>query len=231
MSDHSTTLDDHDPLAHAILKVLEDFIDEVGARECTAHFDKVVDDKYYLKGKHLIQTPERFTEEHLVFPMLRQVFGYSLRPQPKQYAPRWPRGGGVPDFAVTSVPIPAAMQNDLRFFGEVKPPKKIENARNDMIDYLDSDLDVHAVALLTDGFDWELWIRPKGESVADLDNPYAEADLKDSLKTVRTRNMKTAPYRPHEVRNNINSEAFSDFTLDAVLETIGTEFDVDTTRF
>lgn len=121
MSDRSTTLDDHDPLAHAILKVLEDFIYEVGVRECTAHFDKVVDGKYYLKGKHLVQKPERFTKDHLAFPMLRQVFGYSLRPQPKQYAPRWPRGGGVPDFAITSVPIDAAMQNDLRFFGEVKP--------------------------------------------------------------------------------------------------------------
>jgi hypothetical protein len=231
MSDQSTTFDDHDPLAHAILKVLEDFIDEVGARECTAHFDKVVDGKYHLKGKNLIQKPERFTEDHLVFPMLRQAFGYSIRPQPKQYAPRWPRGGGVPDFAVTSVPIDVAMQNDLRFFGEVKPPKKIENARNDMVDYLDSDLDINAITILTDGFEWELWVRPKGESVADLENPYAKTNLRDSLKTVRTRNMKTTPYRTHEVRNNINSETFSDFTLDAVLDTVETEFGVDPMTF
>ncbi|MDS0300931.1 hypothetical protein NDI76_19475 [Halogeometricum sp. S1BR25-6] len=231
MSDRSTTFDDHDPLAYSILQVLEDFIDEVGSRECTAHFDKVVDGKYFLKGKHLIQKPERFTEEHLVFPMLRRAFGYSLRPQPMQYAPRWPRGGGVPDFCITSIPIAAAMESDLRFFGEVKPPKKIENARNDMVNYLDSDLDVHAVAILTDGFEWEIWIRPKGESVDDLDNPYAKASLRDSLKTVRTRNMKTAPYQPHRVRNNIDTDIFSDFMLDAVLETIETEFGVDTTAF
>lgn len=123
------------------------------------------------------------------------------------------------------------MQNDLRFFGEVKPPKKIENAQTDMEDYLNSDLDVHAVAIPTDGFEWELWVRPKGESVTDLENPYAEADLTDSLKTVRTRNMKTARYQPHKVRNNINSEAFSEFTLDAILDTIETEFGVDTTTF
>ena len=230
MSDQSTTFDDHDPLAHSILKVLEDFTDEIGARECTAHFDKVVDGKYYLKGKHLIQNPERFTEDQLVFPMLRQAFGYSLRPQPKQYAPRWPRSGGVPDFAITSLPIDVAMQNDVRFFGEVKPPKKLKNARNDMEEYLDSDLDVHAVALLTDGFDWELWVRPKGESVADLGDPYAKASLRDSLRTVQSRNKVIEPYQPHQVRTNINTDAFSAFTADFVLTVIEEEFGVKATR-
>lgn len=229
MSNQRTTFDDHDPLAYDILQVLEDFIDEVGARECTAHFDKVVDGKHYLKGKNLIQKPERFTEENLIFPLLQRAFGYSIRPQPKQYAPRWPRGGGVPDFCITSIPIAAAMQNDLRFFGEVKPPKKIENAQNDMEEYLDDDLDVHAVTILTDGFEWELWIRPKGKSIADLENPYAKADLTESLKTIRTRNMKTTTYRAREVRDNIDTEVFSQFTLDSVLDTIETEFNIDYT--
>ncbi len=231
MTNRPTTLDDHDPLAHDILKVLEDFIDEIGTRQCTAHFDKVIDGKYFLKGKHLIQKPERFTEDHLVFPVLRQAFGYSIRPQPKQYAPRWPRGGGIPDFCITSVPIETAMQHDLRFFGEVKPPKKIENARNDMVDYLDSDLDINAVAILTDGFEWELWVRPKGEPVDELENPYATANLKPSLKTVRSRNRVTAPYQPHLVRNSIDAEAFSEFALDAVLNVIEMEFGVDTSSF
>ncbi|WP_193571774.1 hypothetical protein [Haloarcula sp. JP-L23] len=62
---------------------------------------------------------------------LREVLQEFLRPKPKQYAPRWPRSGGVPDFAITSLPIDVAMQNDLRFIGEVKPPK-LKNARNDM---------------------------------------------------------------------------------------------------
>jgi len=80
--------------------------------------------KYFQKAQNLIQTPERFIEDHLVFPMLRQAFGYSLRPQPKQYAPRWPRRSGIPDFAITSIPIEEAMQHDIRFFGEVKPQRK-----------------------------------------------------------------------------------------------------------
>lgn len=229
MTNQPTTFDDHDPLANHILNVLEDFIDAIGARECTAHFDTVVDGKYFLKGQNLIQKPERFIEDHLVFPMLRQAFGYSLRPQPKQYAPRWPRGGGIPDFAITSIPIEVAMQQDIRFFGEVKPPKKIENARNDMENYLDSDLDINAVAILSDGFDWELWIRPKGESIDDLNNPIQEASLRDSLRTVRTRNMQTASYRPHEVRNNIDTAAFSEFTVDAALDAIEAKLDVPVT--
>lgn len=229
MTNRSTTFDDHDPFSNNILHVLEDFIDEIGVRECTAHFDTVVDGKYFLKGQNLIQEPERFIEDHLVFPMLRQSFGYSLRPQPKQYAPRWPRGGGIPDFAITSLPIEAARQHDIRFFGEVKPPKKMENARNDMENYLDSDLDIHAIAILSDGFDWELWIRPKGESIVDLNNPLQEASLQDSLRTVRTRNMQTASYRPHKVRSNIDTEAFSEFTVDAVLDVIETKFGVPVT--
>lgn len=227
MSNEPTKIEDHDPLAYDTLQALEAFIDEIGERECTAHFDKVVDGKCRLKGKHLIQKPERFTEEHLVFPMLRQVFGYSLRPRPKQYAPRWPRRGGIPDFCITSIPIDVAMQEDLRVFGEVKPPKKIENARNDMEGYLDSDLDVNAIAILTDGFDWELWVRPKGEAVDDLQNPYATASLREPLKTVRTRNMKMPRYQPHNVRNNIDTESLSDFTVDRILRVIESEFGIE----
>ncbi len=228
MPEHPTTFDDHEPLALPILKVLEDFIDEIGARGCTGHFDKVVDGKYYLKGKHLIQTPERFIEDELVFPMLREALGYSLRPQPKQYAPRWPRSGGIPDFAITSLPVNIAMQNDVRFFGEVKPPKKIKNARNDMKEYLDSDLEVHAVALLTDGFEWELWFRQKGEAFSEKDKPYAEASIRDSLRTVQSRNKVTEPYQPHQVRMDIDTEGFSAFTVDSVLTTIEEKFDVKT---
>lgn len=91
MTNRPTTFDDHDPLAYDILQVLESFIDEIGDRGCTGHFDKVVDGKYYLKGRHLVQEPERFIEEHLVFPLLTDALRHSLRPQPKQYAPRWPR--------------------------------------------------------------------------------------------------------------------------------------------
>lgn len=227
MPHKETTIDDHDPLAHNILQVLEGFIDEIGERECTGHFNKVIDGKFYLKGKHLIQKPERFIEDHLVFPILQEALGYSLRPQPKQYAPRWPRGGGIPDFCITSIPIRIAMRNDLRIFGEVKPPKNIQKARNDMEDYLDSDLDIHAIAILSDGFNWELWVRPRNQSIEALDNPYADVSLRGPLKTVRKRNMSKESYRPHEVRERIDSEAFADFALHSVEDVIHDELGIE----
>lgn len=225
MTDRATTIDEHDQLAYDLLAVLEEFIDEIGERGCTGHFGSVVDGRYRLKGKNLVQKPERFIEDHLVFPIFDRALGYTLRPQPKQYAPRWPRGGGIPDFCITSIPISIAMQNDIRVFGEVKPPKEIEKARDDMREYLDKDLDVHAIAFLSDGFDWEMWVRPRNHSVEELDNPHAEASLRNSLKTVRTRNMTMESYQSHTVRNQIDVEGFSKFKFGSVLDLIQAEFD------
>jgi len=98
-----------------------------------------------------------------------------------------------------------------------------------MAEYLDNDLDVHAVASLTGGFDWELWLRQKGESFAELE-PYAKANLRESLQTVQSRNKVTEPYQPHEVRTNIDTDAFSAFTADSVLSIINEEFDVITAQ-
>lgn len=227
MTDDHTTFDDHDPLAQNILQVLESFIDEIGNRNCTGHFDKVVNDRFYLKGKHLIQKPERFIEEYLVFPLLTGPLDYDLRPQPKQYAPRWPKNSGIPDFCITTLPIGTAMDHEIRFFGEVKPPKKIQNARNDMKEYFDTDLGVHAIAILTDGFEWELWYRPKNHSTDQLDNPYANASLREALKTVRIRNLEMEKYRPHQVRKMIESDGFSKFKPEAVESLINEEFELN----
>jgi len=162
--------------------------------------------------------------------MLRRTFDYSLRPQPKQYAPRWPKSSGVPDFCITSIPIDMAMAKSFRFFGEVKPPKKIEKAQTDMVNYLNSDLDIHAAAILTDGLTWELWMRPRGKETADLENPHAKVSLRNSLKTVRTRNLSTTPYQPHKVRTNIDVDKLSEFTFDSVLGSIESKLNIDTTE-
>ena len=221
MPEHQgTTFDDHDPLAHHILQVLEDFIDEIGHRGCTGHFDSVLTSNKELDGRHLVQRPERFIEDHLVYPVLTDALDYSIRPQPKQYAPPWPRKSGVPDFCVTSVPVDVAMDNDLRVFGEVKRPKHIEGARKDMKEYLRMEEDLHAVAVLTDGFDCELWVRPRGRQISELDNPVAKTSLKDPLKVVRTRNMSLEPYRPYQVRNRIDSDGFEEFTVDSLISRI-----------
>lgn len=229
MTDQRTTFDDHDPLAYTILHVLESFIDEIGDRECTVHFNDVVDGPHYLKGVNLGQKPERFIEDHLVYPLLTDAFEYTYRPQPVQYAPRWPKQGGIPDFCITSLSHEAAREHDVRFFGEVKPPKKLDRAQQDMQEYLDSDLDVHAIGILTDGFEWELWVRPRNQAMADTTNPYRVASLQDALQTVRRRNLKVESYQPHTVRNRIDTDAFSAFTRDSVQEILTEDLDLSLT--
>jgi len=221
-----TTFDDHDPLANNIYEVLKSFIDEVGSRGCAAHFDKVVQKQYYLKGRHLIQEPERFIEDHLVFPVLEESLGHDVRPRPKQYAPRWPRQGGVPDFCLTTIPVDVAMDADLRVFGEVKPPKKMERARQDMREYLNGDVDVDAVAILTDGFDWELWVRPQGEQINEDNDPYEEASLRNPLKAISARNMEVDTSHAYGVRDYIDTGAFYSFTTTSIKEIIASELDV-----
>ena len=227
MTGNPTTIDDHDGLAYGIHQILNEFVDEIGKRNCTGHFDKVVTGKHFLKGRHLIQEPERFIEDHLVFPLLEGPLGHEIRPRPKQYAPRWPRQGGVPDFCITTIPVAAAMDANLRVFGEVKPPKKLERGRKELVEYLNGDLELDAVAILTDGFDWELWARPSGQTVEVDDVPYAEANIRDSLKAIRARNMEGESKSPYAVRNErIDADSFSRFTAESVQEIIDSEFDV-----
>lgn len=226
MTGRPTEIDEHDPLAYNTLKVLKGFVDEIGHRGCTAHFAKVVAGQYRLKGKYLVQTPERFIEDHLVFPLLDGPLGHEIRPQPKQYAPRWPRDGGIPDFCLTTIPIDTARAADVRVFGEVKPPKHIGKARRDMADYLNKDLELDAITILTDGFDWELWVRPHGQSVdLDDDAPSAAVSLRDPLRAIQARNMEVDSDSSYDVRNRIDTEALVSFSAEAVREVVAIEFD------
>lgn len=218
-----TKIGDHDPLADNIYGVLKSFIDEIGRRGCAAHFDKVLRETHYLKGRHLIQEPERFIEDHLVFPLIEDALKHEMRPRPKQYAPRWPRQGGVPDFCLTTIPVDRAMDAGLRLFGEVKPPRKVKRARREMREYLNADLDLDAVTILTDGFDWELWVRPRGQKVDEKDEPYAEASLLDPLKAVCARNMAVDTSSAYHVRGRIDADKFSSFTKTSVREIVETE--------
>lgn len=88
-----------------------------------------------LKGRKLGQEPERFVEDHLIFPIL-ETLGHSVLARPVQYAPRWTHGRGIPDFALTTIPIATAKEHDIRLFGEAKPPNKLHYARDDVTEYL-----------------------------------------------------------------------------------------------
>ena len=226
MTDRKTTLQDHSELSGKLLRNLEAFIDTIGDRNCTAHLESVTTDGKYLKGRNLGQQPERFVEDHLIFPIL-QTLGHTYRPRPIQYAPKWTHGRGIPDFSLTTVPTATAKESGVRLFGEAKPPNKLHYALDDVEEYLKKDLDFHAVALLTDGIEWELWIRPRNQPLAGEYTPYRRASLRDALRDVKARNLENESYHPHDVRGKINVDAFTEFTTPAVMAIIQNKFNLD----
>lgn len=225
MADHDTTLGDHSELTRKLLLDVEAFIDEVGARNCTAHLQEVTRDGKFLKGRKLGQKPERFVEDHLIFPIL-ETLSHSVLARPVQYAPRWTHGRGIPDFSLTTIPTATAKKHDIRLFGESKPPNKLHYARDDVKEYLRKDLDFDAIAVLTDGIQWELWVRPQNEPLAEDYEPARTASIQDVLGDVKARNLENESYHPHYARNNIDTDEFSEFTARAVVDTIRNELGV-----
>lgn len=225
ITDRDTTLGDYS-LSSNLLQDLESFITTIGKRNCTAHFDVVTTKGKYLKGRPLGQKPERFIEDHLIFPVL-QTLGHSLRPRPVQYAPRWQAGGGIPDFSLTTVPTTTAKDIGVRLFGESKTPNKLQYAQNDVAEYLKKDLDFHAIALLTDGIEWELWIRPRNQPLKEEYAPYRRASLRSPLTEIKIRNIENGEYQSHKVREKIDTDAFTEFTVSSIVDVIQCEFDLD----
>ena len=224
METERTAIGDHSNLAAKLLRNLENFVDEVGKRSCMTHFENVLDDDGYLEGLELTQEPERFTEDYLVFPVLRSL-GHDYRARPTRYAPRWPDKRGTPDFALETLPVDVAKRNDIRLFGEVKAPNRIDEARRDVRKYLAADLDYHAVVLLTDGIEWELWTRPR-RTDGGRQGRVATASLADALETVLRRNKECETYVRHEVREDLDEDTFAGFLSDDVLEIVEEEFAV-----
>lgn len=91
---------------------------------------------------------------------------------------------------------------------------------------------LHAVAVITDGIEWELWIRPRNEPLSDGSEddepePHATASLRDVIGEVKSRNIENESYHAHAARNLIDAEAFEDCTASSVLDTARTEFGID----
>lgn len=226
MSVRDTTLEDHSDLSRRLLHDVEAFIDEIGTRSCTAHLQDVMRDEKFLKGKNLGQKPERFVEDTLIVPVL-ETLGHSIIARPVQYAPRWTHGRGIPDFSLTTIPTATAKENDIRLFVEAKPPNKLQYAREDVKEYLKKDLDFDAIAVLTDGIEWELWIRPRNEPLTDDYKPEEETSLRPALGDATTRNLENESYNSHHTRSKIDAEEFKQFTAESILNVCRDVFDIE----
>ncbi|WP_152420016.1 hypothetical protein [Haloferax prahovense] len=186
--DWSTSLSDHSPIAQSVLSVLEQFVDEFGIRECPSQVEYVVSGRY-LDSSEIGQLPERFIEDHLVWPLLN-VLGYEYLPQPVGY-PRW--GNEVPDFAITNFET----TDEFAFIGEVKPPNNISNARVQVKSYLKKDLGLNTLAIATDGLNWELYFRhEKGECVV----PLLKVGLRAIISKLQRRLFEKESYRSFQIR-------------------------------
>lgn len=225
MTDPDTTLGDHSEISRKILHDVEVFINEIGTRRCTAHFQAVMGDGQFLKGKKLGQKPERFVEDNLIVPVL-ETLNHSVLARPVQYAPRWTHGRGIPDFSLTTIPTAAAKEHDIRLFVEAKPPNKLKYAQDDVREYLKKDLDFDAIAVLTDGIKWELWVRRQNEPLSNDYEPEQTASLGPALSDAKTQNIENESYHPHHVRRKIDFEEFSEFTASAVLNIVQDEFGI-----
>lgn len=223
MADRDTTLEDHSDLSRRLLHDVEDLVDEIGTRGCTAHLQAVMRDGKFLKGKKLGQQPERFVEDNLIVPVL-ETLGHSVLARPIQYAPRWVHGRGIPDFSLTTIPTATAKEHDIRLFVEAKKPNNLQYARQDVCEYLKKDLDFDAIAVLTDGLEWELWVRPQKEPLDDDYEPERTASLRSAVNSAKTRNMENESYSLHKTRRKIGRENFSEFTAQAIIDLIEDEF-------
>lgn len=219
----ATTFDDHDDRASKVQQVLKEFVHELNRRQCTSHFERVFDGKHLLHGKSLVQEPERFTEDHLVFPILRAL-GHQIRPRPKQYAPRWPLRSGVPDFALETIPIETAKDHDMRLFGEAKPPNKLDYAREQMYDYLEKDLDLGVVVIITDGLDWELWYRTFEMSDPQLGG---ETSVQEALERTTCLNKEGVEYRPFYARKALDEVGLASLSAEGLYALLDEEFEID----
>ncbi len=93
-------------------------------------------------------------------------------------------------------------------------------------EYLKTDLDLDAIAVLTDGIDRELWVRPQKEPLGNEYEPKRTASLHSALNNPKTQNMEIESYSPRNVRNRIDTRDFNEFTAQAVITLIQDEFGI-----
>ncbi|WP_317176020.1 hypothetical protein [Halomontanus rarus] len=137
--------------------VIEDFLDELADRNLSAdRLGETIEGNAEFEGADLRQFPERFVEDHLIWPVL-DVLGYAVTPRPD--SPGQSREE-YPDFRVDNLPA--------RVIGENKAINDIETAKTELLDYLDNTRYEYGIA--TDGFRWGVSRSPRRTSAASRSN-------------------------------------------------------------
>ncbi|WP_312912790.1 hypothetical protein [Natronosalvus caseinilyticus] len=184
----ATSITDHSWFAQRLLRILENFADEFSRRNAPAHFEQVATNDTIIDGTKIGQEPERFVEEHLIWPTL-EAFGYEYWPQPYYY-PRWDRL--TPDFGIQNFDC----RVDCTVFGEVKTPNNVDEAQENVTKYLNSDCAEPAIAFATDGVFWRIVARPPNAKAREI----ATLDLADAFALLPRRHKEQENYNAFQTR-------------------------------
>lgn len=124
--------------------VVENFLEELAARNLPAdRLGDIIEGDAGFDGTDLRQFPERFVEDHLIWPVL-EVLGYAVTPRPDSPGQTQEE---YPDFRVDNLPA--------RVIGENKSVNDIETAKTELLEYLDTTRYEYGIA--TDGFQWGVY--------------------------------------------------------------------------
>ena len=186
-------LDRHCPVEQRVFRRLEMFVDAFKDRKAPGHLQEVLDDEdESLSGREIGQDPERFVEDNLIWQVL-DALGYNPLPRPHN-SPRFTQS--TPDFTVTNLDFGF----DFLVFGEVKPLNDFESAKEDVMNYLEEDLEKHVVAFATDGLTWEVYFRSRKQVQSTC---VTNASLRQALEPLINRHMENGDYDSHELRKNM----------------------------
>jgi len=184
----ATSITDHSWFAQRLLRILENFADEFSNRSAPVHFEQVVTNGASIQGREIGQEPERFVEEHLIWPVL-EAFGYEYWPQPSYY-PKWDQL--TPDFGIRNFDCGV----DCPVFGEIKTPNNVDEAQDNVTEYLNSDCAEPAIAFATDGVFWRVIARPAKGSSQEI----ATLDLADAFALLPRRHKERESYDAFRTR-------------------------------
>jgi hypothetical protein len=200
-----------EPKSAYVWSVIIDFAKEIKQREVSIQsIEKVLKDDCYLKGDELGQKPERFTEDCLVFRLL-DVLGYKYTPRPMG---RLKHETGIPDFRVDNVAsgfcIDRVDGSKSGFLiGENKSPNRIDEAREDVLEYLNS-TSSSVAAIATDGISWELH-NPSNE------NPLLKQSIREPIRKIVNKEVYETASEHDEAEVEHSLEEFMDsFSSDSV---------------
>jgi hypothetical protein len=170
-----------DEAVKGLEEVIDDFVTALDSRGIApSRLEEIIEGDAELTGDDLDQQPERFVEDHLIWPIL-DVLGYEITPRPTS-----PVGNveEFPDFRIDNL--------SASVVGENKSLNDAATARAELLVYLDSA--THEYGLATDGYEWGVYQFPdEAGTTATAEPVIGPTSLKEVVRYV-ARDRGIVPY-------------------------------------